>query len=220
MSVTYDDSGLIPAIAQDRLTGEVRMVAFMNAEALALTLSTGLATFFSRSRGKLWVKGESSGNQLEVSAVIADCDADTLLLQVDPVGPSCHTGRRTCFFRRVLQDGSLRDEPTEAQPFLLELERTLEERKSSTAEKSYTKSLFESGAVKIGAKVEEEARELAQALRQESDERVVAEAADVLYHLMVGLRARDLTLRAVIEAMAARTQQSGHEEKAARSPKA
>jgi len=219
MSVTYDDSGLIAAIAQDRLTGEVRMVAFMNAEALALTLSTGLATFFSRSRGKLWVKGETSGNKLEVSAVIADCDADTLLLQVDPVGPSCHTGRRTCFFRRVLADGSLRDEPTEAQPFLAELERTLEERKSSTAEKSYTKSLFESGVAKIGAKVEEEARELAQALRQESDERVVAEAADVLYHLMVGLRARDLTLRAVIEAMAARTHQSGHQEKAARSPK-
>lgn len=216
MSVTYDASGLVPAVAQDRLTGQIRMVAFMNAEALSRTLETGIATFYSRSRGKLWVKGETSGNELKVVSVVADCDADTLLLLVDPVGPSCHTGRTTCFFRRVLPDGSVHDEPSEAAPFLMELEATLVARRSSTAEKSYTKALLEAGAPKIGAKIEEEAAELARALNHESDERVVSEAADVLYHLMVGLCLRGLTLRAVIEALARRTHKSGHQEKAER----
>jgi phosphoribosyl-ATP pyrophosphohydrolase/phosphoribosyl-AMP cyclohydrolase len=216
MSVTFDAAGLIPAIAQDRLTGQVRMVAFMNSEALAQTLATGIATFFSRSRGRLWIKGETSGNRLRVAAIIADCDSDTLLLQVDPEGPSCHTGRATCFFRRVSADGSLIDEPRDAAPFLSELEQTLIERQSSTAERSYTKALLDSGAPKIGAKLEEEAGELARAIQGESDERVLAEASDLLYHLMVGLRLRGLGIRSVIETLAARTHKSGHQEKAER----
>jgi len=212
----FDERGLLPAVAQDHLTGQVRMLAYMNAEALEHTLATGKATFFSRSRGALWTKGETSGNVLEVVSVIADCDADTLLLSVLPVGPSCHTGRPACFFRRVGPGGKLADQPTEAAPFLTELGELLEARKASTAEKSYTKSLLASGPDKIGAKIREEAGELADAIKGESDERVLSEAADLLYHAMVGLTQRGLTLRGVIEVLAKRTHQSGHAEKASR----
>src|SRR5260221_6933324 len=109
----FDERGLIPAIAQDHLTGQVRMLAYMNQEAIELTLASGKATFFSRSRGALWTKGETSGHVLSVLSVIADCDADTLLLSVLPVGPSCHTGRPACFFRQVSAGGKLADQPTE-----------------------------------------------------------------------------------------------------------
>jgi len=191
------------------------MVAWMNEAALDQTLATGLATFFSRSRGKLWVKGETSGNRLRVAEVIADCDADTLLLLVDPEGASCHTGRPTCFFRRVSADGIA--EPTRvALPYLFELEATIAARAASTAEKSYTRSLLDGGAPKIGAKLTEEADELRRALESESEERVASEAADVLYHALVGLRLRGVPLRAVVEKLLARTTQSGHAEKAAR----
>jgi phosphoribosyl-ATP pyrophosphohydrolase/phosphoribosyl-AMP cyclohydrolase len=216
----FDERGLLPAVAQDHLTGQVRMVAYMNAEALEQTLASGKATFFSRSRGALWTKGETSGHVLEVVSVVADCDADTLLLSVLPVGPSCHTGRPTCFFRRVGPGGELSDQPTEAAPFLTELGELLEARKASSAEKSYTKSLLAGGPEKIGAKIREEAGELADAIKGESDERVLSETADLLYHAMVGLTQRGLTLRGVIEVLAKRTAQSGHAEKANRSPRA
>ena len=215
----FDERGLLPAIAQDHLSGQVRMLAYMNQAALEQTLATGKATFFSRSRGTLWTKGETSGHVLSVLSVTADCDADTLLLSVLPVGPSCHTGRPACFFRRVGPAGALSDLPSEAAPFLMELGELLEARKASTAEKSYTKSLLLGGPEKIGAKLREEAAELAVAIKDESDERVLSEAADLLYHAMVGLTQRGLTLRQVIEVLAARTQQSGHQEKAARQPK-
>ncbi len=208
---------MIPAIAQDRMTGEVRMVAWMSEEALRRTLATGRATFFSRSRGVIWEKGETSGNALSVSAVYADCDADTLLLLVDPAGPSCHTGRPTCFFRRIDRDGSLQDTPYEARAFLWELEATVAERATASAAKSYTKSLLDSGPSKIGDKIREEAEELARALASESDERVASEAADVLYHMLVGLRFRGVSLRQVIEVLAGRAGISGHDEKAERS---
>jgi phosphoribosyl-ATP pyrophosphohydrolase/phosphoribosyl-AMP cyclohydrolase len=212
----FDERGLIPAIAQDHLTGQVRMMAYMNQAALEQTLSSGKATFFSRSRGALWVKGETSGNVLQVVSVTADCDADTLLLAVLPVGPSCHTGRPACFFRRVESSGELTDLPREVAPFLSELGELLESRKASSAEKSYTKSLLQGGPEKIGAKIREEAGELAFAISNESDERVLAEASDLLYHAMVGLTQRGLTLRQVIEVLARRTHQSGHAEKASR----
>ena len=213
--ITFDSQGLVTAVAQDRATGEVRMVAWMNEAALEQTLATGLATFFSRSRGKLWVKGETSGHRLRVAEVVADCDADTLLLLVDPEGVSCHTGRPTCFFRRVSAEGI--GEPTGAAlPYLFELEATIAARASSTAEKSYTRSLLDGGAQKIGAKLTEEADELRRAIEAESDERVASEAADVLYHALVGLRLRGVPLRAVVEKLLARTAQSGHAEKAGR----
>ncbi len=212
----FDERGLLPAIAQDHLSGQVRMLAYMNQAALEQTLSTGKATFFSRSRNALWTKGETSGHVLEVVSVVADCDGDTLLLSVRPVGPSCHTGRPACFFRRVDATGALHDQPSEAAPFLTQLGELLEARKASPAEKSYTKSLLESGPEKIGAKLREEAGELADAIKDESDERVLSEAADLLYHAMVGLTQRGLTLRQVIEVLAKRTHQSGHAEKASR----
>jgi phosphoribosyl-ATP pyrophosphohydrolase/phosphoribosyl-AMP cyclohydrolase len=212
----FDERGLIPAIAQDHLSGQVRMLAYMNEAALARTLETGKATFFSRSRGQLWTKGETSGHVLSVVSIVADCDADTLLLSVLPVGPSCHTGRPACFFRRVDGAGALTDLSSEAAPFLTELGELLESRKASTAEKSYTKSLLEAGPDKIGAKIREEAGELADAIKNETDERVLSEASDLLYHALVGLTQRGLTLRQVIEVLAKRTQQSGHAEKSSR----
>ena len=216
MTLKFNEQGLIPAIAQDRFDGQVRMVAWMNREALEHTLATGNATFFSRSRGSLWVKGETSGNLLRVHSVTADCDADTVLLLVEPAGPSCHTGRPSCFFRRVGADGGLVDEAFEVTPFLAELERTIRERQASTAEKSYTRSLLDGGIAKIGAKISEEAGELVAALASESDDRVLSEAADLVFHVLVGLRARGLDLRAVVAQLAARTSQSGHAEKASR----
>ncbi len=216
MTLKLDSNGLIPAIAQDRFDGQVRMVAWMNEEALEKTLATGIATFFSRSRNSLWVKGETSGNVLRVHSVTADCDADTLLLLVEPAGPSCHTGRPACFFQRVGPGGELTEESFETTPFIGELERTIRERQASTAEKSYTKSLLDGGPVKIGSKITEEAGELVQALTSESDDRVLSEASDLLFHVLVGLRARGLDFAQVVQALASRTSQSGHAEKAGR----
>lgn len=220
----WDSAGLIAAVAQDRLTGQVRMVAWMNREALDATLSSGFATFYSRSRGALWRKGESSGHVLRVREVAVDCDGDTLLLLVDPEGPSCHTGRATCFFRRLEQSAAAvpgAPAPQEAAeqdagPFLLYLEEEIQQRAQSTAERSYTKSLLDGGVAKISGKITEEAAELNAALAGETDERVACEAADLVYHVLVGLRARGIEWRQVMEVLAGRAGQSGHAEKASR----
>jgi phosphoribosyl-AMP cyclohydrolase / phosphoribosyl-ATP pyrophosphohydrolase len=213
----WDAQGLIPAVAQDRLTGQVRMLAWMNREALQATLDSGLATFFSRSRGALWRKGETSGHVLRVHEVVADCDADSLVLLVDPEGPSCHTGRATCFFRNIGRaSAGVEPVPEDATPFLLSLEAEIRQRAESTAAKSYTRSLLDKGIEHIGGKITEEAGELSAALRNESDARVTSEAADVVYHVLVGLRARGIEWRSVIEALAARAGRSGHAEKASR----
>ncbi|MDX2055486.1 MAG: bifunctional phosphoribosyl-AMP cyclohydrolase/phosphoribosyl-ATP diphosphatase HisIE [Polyangiaceae bacterium] len=219
VSLKFDAEGLLPAVAQDYLTGQVRMVGFMNREAVEQTLSSGRVTFFSRSKQRLWIKGETSGNFLSVRSIVADCDTDTLLVLVDALGPTCHTGRPSCFFRQLNPDGSLEDLASECVPFLEQLEQTIEARRASTAQKSYTRSLLEAGAVKVSEKLTEEAGELGEALAHESTERVASEAADLLYHLMVGLRLRDVSLRAVIEALDRRTHMSGHAEKASRTPK-
>jgi len=215
-ALNYSSHGLIPVIAQDAETGEIRMMAYADETAIEKTLETGLAHFFSRSRGELWLKGETSGNTLAVRSVWVDCDGDTLIYMVDPAGPSCHTGAETCFFRRLDSDGNLVDGEGESAPTLLRLERTLEARKASEAGKSYTKSLLEQGAPKIDEKLREEAAELGQALRGESDERVASEAGDVMYHLLVGLVLRNVPLRSLLEALSKRFGQSGHEEKASR----
>ena len=217
--VQFDEHGLVVAVAQDRLTGQVRMVAWMNREALERTLSTARATFYSRSRGRLWEKGETSGHRLDVIEVHADCDGDTLLLLVDPAGPSCHTGRPACFFRRIDAQGKLFEEAVEAAPFLQALEGVISARQASTSDKSYTRSLLDGGAERIAAKLREEAAELGEALATESPERVASEAGDVLYHLLVGLRLRGVAVRDVLAALAARSGTSGHAEKAARTPR-
>src|SRR5512132_689108 len=216
MDLAFGESGLLPSVVQDRLTGQVRMVGYMSRESLAATLRTGRATFFSRSRNELWEKGQSSGNTLRVVSLHADCDADTILVLAEPTGPTCHTGTPSCFFRRIGEDGALVDEARSATTFLEELEREIEARKQSVGARSYTRHLLDGGAERIGAKIREEADELARALESESDERVASEAADVLYHAMVGLASRGVALRDVIAKLAARAGTSGHEEKARR----
>jgi len=214
--MNFDEHGLIPVVAQDHLTGQVRMVAFATDQAVKLTLETKRATFWSRSRGELWEKGQSSGNTLHVVSLHADCDADTILVLVDPTGPTCHTGTPSCFFRSVGAGGALTDEARDATTFLETLEREIEARKQSVGSKSYTRHLLDGGAERIGNKIREEADELARAIESESDERVASEAADVLYHAMVGLASRGVSLRDVLDRLAARAGTSGHEEKARR----
>jgi phosphoribosyl-ATP pyrophosphohydrolase/phosphoribosyl-AMP cyclohydrolase len=184
--IAYDERGLVPCVVQDWNSGEVLTVAYMNAEALARTRETGEMHFFSRSRGELWHKGETSGNTQALRAIRYDCDADTLLALVEPAGPACHTGERTCFFRGEL-------EPAAPHETLAALERVLEQRARDRPAGSYTVELL-SDPPRIGEKVREEADEVARAAESESDERVAEEAADVLYHLAVLLRSRGLDL--------------------------
>lgn len=210
-----DAAGLVTVVAQDRLTGEVRMVAHANEEAVQKTLETGAAHFFSRSRGALWKKGETSGHVMRVHEVWVDCDADALLYLVDPEGPTCHTGAANCFLTQAGEGVS----SGRAAPLFTRLEEALAERRTRTGEKSYTRSLLDAGAPKIGAKLREEADELARAIESESADRVASEAADVLYHALVGLLSRDVPLRAVEAELARRFGVSGHDEKASRPKK-
>jgi phosphoribosyl-ATP pyrophosphohydrolase/phosphoribosyl-AMP cyclohydrolase len=184
--IAYDDRGLVPVIAQDATTGEVLMLAYANAEAVERTRATGELHLYSRSRDELWHKGATSGNVMTVKAIRYDCDGDTLLALVDPAGPACHTGERTCFHRGDFQPAT----PHEALPAL---ERTLELRKADPPAGSYTAELL-ANPPQIGEKIEEEAEEVVRAAREESDERVAEEAADLLYHLTVLLASRDLAL--------------------------
>jgi phosphoribosyl-ATP pyrophosphohydrolase/phosphoribosyl-AMP cyclohydrolase len=185
--VNFDERGLVPCIVQDWSSGEVLTLAYMNARSLALTQETGETHFFSRSRGQLWHKGETSGNVQRVRAMRYDCDADAVLALVEPVGPACHTGERTCF-----HNGDT-DPPRAPFEVLPELERTIASRRDATPEHSYTATLL-ADPDHIGEKVQEEAEEVARAAREESDDRVANEAADVLYHLSVLLASRSLTL--------------------------
>jgi phosphoribosyl-ATP pyrophosphohydrolase/phosphoribosyl-AMP cyclohydrolase len=183
--IAFDERGLVPCIAQDWRSGEVLTLAYMNAEALERTRATGELHFFSRSRQELWHKGATSGNTMAVKAIRYDCDGDALLVLVEPAGAACHTGERTCFHR-----GELVAAPHEVLPGL---ERTISDRASAAPEGSYTATLL-GHPERIGAKVQEEAEEVVRAAREESDERVAEEAADVLYHLAVLLRSRSLGL--------------------------
>jgi phosphoribosyl-ATP pyrophosphohydrolase/phosphoribosyl-AMP cyclohydrolase len=184
--IAFDQRGLVPCIVQDWRTGEVLTLAYMNAEALERTRETGEIHFFSRSRQQLWRKGETSGNTQTVKAIRYDCDADALLALVEPTGPACHTGERSCFHRGELTPGA----PHESLPTL---ERTIAERAATRPEGSYTARLLNDPGY-AGAKVQEEAEEVVRAAREESDERVAEEAADVIYHLAVLLRGRGLSL--------------------------
>jgi phosphoribosyl-ATP pyrophosphohydrolase/phosphoribosyl-AMP cyclohydrolase len=216
----YDERGLLTVVAQDRLTGELRMLAHANREALQATLDTGEAHFFSRSRNALWRKGESSGHVLRVSEVWTDCDGDAVLYLVDPAGPTCHTGRATCFFRAIGEDGAIADDAVRhGMSALPRLEAELQARKVSSTAQSYTRKLLDGGPEAINAKITEEAGELAQAIAGETDERVASEAADLIYHLMVGLLQRGVPMRAVEAELARRFGVSGLAEKAARRPK-
>jgi phosphoribosyl-AMP cyclohydrolase / phosphoribosyl-ATP pyrophosphohydrolase len=185
-SLTFDERGLVPCVIQDWRTGEVLTLAYMNEEALRLSRQTGELHLYSRSRNELWHKGATSGNTQAVKALRVDCDQDAVLALVEPAGPACHTGERTCFFSGDVEP----PQPYEALPGL---ERTLDERVANPTEGSYTAQLLANPPF-IGEKVQEEAEEVARAAREESDERVAEEAADVLYHLTVLLKSRGLRL--------------------------
>jgi phosphoribosyl-ATP pyrophosphohydrolase/phosphoribosyl-AMP cyclohydrolase len=191
--------GLLPAVVQDARTGAVLMLAWMNREALARTLETGQTWFWSRSRQTLWHKGETSGHTQRVVDVRIDCDGDAIIAQVVPNGPACHTGRPSCFYRTA--DGQ---ERPALGPVLSRLEAVIDERRRTMPEKSYTASLLRGGVEAIGAKVTEEAGEVVRAARGESDARVAAEAADVLYHLLVLLATRGVPLTRVLDVLATR----------------
>jgi phosphoribosyl-AMP cyclohydrolase / phosphoribosyl-ATP pyrophosphohydrolase len=184
--IAFDERGLVPCIVQDWRTGEVLTLAYMNAESLRLTRESGEMHFFSRSRLKLWHKGATSGNTQAVRAIRYDCDGDALVVLVEPSGPACHTGERTCFHRGDLEPGA----PYETLP---SLERTIASRALERPSGSYTTTLLEDPDL-AGAKVQEEAEEVVRAVREESDERIAQEAADVLYHLAVLMRGRGLSL--------------------------
>ena len=182
--IAFDDRGLVPCIVQDWRTGEVLTLAYMNEEALERTRASGETWFYSRSRQALWHKGETSGNVQYVRSLRYDCDSDSLLALVEPAGPACHTGERTCFHR-----GDLAPAPHEALPAL---ERTIAERRVAVPAGSYTAELL-ADSPRIADKLREEAEEVTRAAASESDARVGEEAADVLYHLAVLLASRGLT---------------------------
>jgi phosphoribosyl-ATP pyrophosphohydrolase/phosphoribosyl-AMP cyclohydrolase len=195
LDLTFDDRGLIPAVVQDAATGEVLMVAWMNEEALRLTQETGQTHFWSRSRQELWHKGATSGNVMNVREIRVDCDADTLLVLADPAGPACHTGERSCFYRQLGAPSA--DVGFRAARILDELFAVILDRQTSRPAGSYTAYLLDAGEDEILKKVGEEAMEVILAAKGQGDGRLVAEMADLIYHLLVLLAARGLSLEVV-----------------------
>jgi phosphoribosyl-AMP cyclohydrolase / phosphoribosyl-ATP pyrophosphohydrolase len=192
------EQGLLPAIVQDHVSGAVLMLGYMNREALAATQASGRVTFFSRSKQRLWTKGETSGNFLEVHAIATDCDGDALLILAHPLGPACHRGTLTCFGEGAPQAAA------QAYGYLGVLSRTIRERIAARPHGSYTAQLLEEGPRRIAQKVGEEGLELALASVAQSDEEVIAEAADLFYHVVLLLEAKGLSLARVADELAAR----------------
>jgi phosphoribosyl-ATP pyrophosphohydrolase/phosphoribosyl-AMP cyclohydrolase len=207
--VRFGADGLVPVVTQESRSGDVLMVAFANRDALDRTLATGLAHYYSRSRGVLWQKGETSGHVQHVVEVRLDCDGDTLLYRVEQTGPACHTGARTCFStvlsgeagKRGSGDGPLEDP---GGHLLSRLARTIAQRDSERPKGSYTAELLAGGVGKASQKVGEEAVEVVVAANSEDDERLASEAADLLYHLLVLLQARGVPLDAVLQELESR----------------
>ena len=220
IAVQFGRDGLIPVVVQDHLTGEIRMFAFATIEAVRATLETGRATFWSRSRNELWEKGPTSGNSLDVRRVLVDCDADCLVYSAEPLGATCHTGAPSCFFQTLEPSGRVHQHGATPQTLLARLEAQLEARKGEHGGEELHEEALRRRARGIGAKLREEADELARAVAAESDERVVSEAADVVYHLLVALRSRDVSWRDVLRVLESRSGVSGHEEKLSRLEKA
>ncbi len=191
----FDEKGLIPAVAQDYISGRILMLAYMNEESLKLTLETGKATFFSRSRQSLWVKGEHSGNILWVKEVLVDCDEDALIIKVDPAGPACHTGEKTCFYRKMEKDGSLTEQKNETVSLsvLKDVYDVIVDRKANPKEGSYTNYLFTKGIDKQLKKIGEESAEIIIAAKNPDISELEYESCDFLYHLMVVMVERGLT---------------------------
>jgi phosphoribosyl-ATP pyrophosphohydrolase/phosphoribosyl-AMP cyclohydrolase len=190
--------GLLPAVIQDADTGAVLMLGYMNREALAATLATRRVTFWSRSKQRLWTKGETSGHFLEFTDVAADCDRDTLLILARPLGPACHTGSTTCWGADAPRSVA------QSVAFLGRLERVITERMADQPAGSYTAKLLAGGARRVAQKVGEEGVELALASLVQADAEVIGEAADLLYHTMLLLKARNLSLSQVVDELEAR----------------
>lgn len=192
IDLRFNENGLIPAIVQDADNLRVLMLGYMNSEAIAKTLESGLVTFFSRSRNTLWTKGETSGNTLKLTEIRYDCDKDALLITATPHGPTCHTGNTSCFYR---------DKPAPAAKgeFLFKLEKLLADRKEKMPEDSYTTSLFRKGIDKIAQKVGEEAVETVIASKNNNKVEFIYEASDLLFHLMVLLTEKGYTIQELID---------------------
>lgn len=222
VDLNWDERGLLPAVVQDADTGALLMLAWMNRRALDETRSSGQAHFYSRSRKTLWKKGETSGNTLAVRDIRVDCDLDAILVIAEPAGPTCHTGATSCFFRPLSNRAELAwsedDGPDgPAASIVPRLERVLIARRdSSISERSYTRSLLDRGFPKILAKIAEEHRELADELPTGDVSNVIHETADLLFHVMVGLVAREIPMDDVWRELGRRFGVSGHVEKASR----
>jgi len=218
--VAFDAQGLVPVIAQEAATGQVRMFAWANREALEKTLATKQAHFFSRSRGELWRKGEESGNTLAVRQVRIDCDGDVVLYSVDPAGPSCHTGATSCFYRaHDGESGGIKIDDGPPDPPAVIIARVAEvirKRRIERPEKSYVVSLLDRGLGKINSKISEEAGELVEALPQADVKHTAHEAADLIFHVLVGLEAAGIPADQVFAELGRRFGVSGIDEKASR----
>ena len=197
MKVDYSKyaDGLVPAVIQHWQDGRVLMVGFMNEAALDETRQSGHVTFFSRSKQRLWTKGESSGHFLELKDILVDCDQDTLLIKANPIGPTCHTGADTCF------NESHKENPAE---FLFHLEKVIADRKENPSENSYTSSLFSKGINKVAQKVGEEAVELVIESKDDNRDLFLGEAADLMFHYIVLLQAKGYSLHDVVEVLKGR----------------
>lgn len=209
--IRFDHQGLVPAIVQDWRDGTVLMVGFMNREALAKTLETKSVHFWSRSKQRLWEKGETSGNRLTLKEVFLDCDQDTVLVKADPSGPTCHTGARACFFTRLDADGQSDPMRTDdAHGALLEsIARTVQNRRRSPKTGSYVSSLFEGGQDRILKKIAEEAGEVLLASKNGKHDEITHEVADLLFHTLVLLGYHEIGLQDVYQELARRFGRSG-----------
>jgi len=219
MNIDWNKNPLIPAIAQDHETSEVLMLAYMNEEAYNLTLNTGYAHYFSRSKQRIWKKGESSNHTQEVKDILLDCDADTVILKIKQNGVACHTGTKSCFFTSVIQDKIILEQEvnTDAIYGVVDtLYHTILERKNASKEsKSWTKKLLDDKALML-SKIREEADEVCVAIDEENDEQVIYESADLLYHTLVGLGYRDISPDRVKQELGRRFGMSGIKEKESR----
>ena len=219
MKINWQKNPLIPAVAQDHETGEVLMLAYMNEEAYNLTLSTRYAHYFSRSKQRIWKKGESSNHTQEVKDILLDCDADTVVLKIKQNGVACHTGRRSCFFTSVVQGQEIIAQEVDTKSIygaVDTLYHTIQERKTASDEqKSWTKKLLDDKELML-SKIKEEADEVCVAIDRESDAQVIYESADLLYHTLVGMVSRDISPDQVKQEIARRFGMSGIVEKDSR----
>jgi phosphoribosyl-ATP pyrophosphohydrolase/phosphoribosyl-AMP cyclohydrolase len=214
--IDWQKNPLLPAIAQDATSGDVLMLAYMDKEALELTLSTGFAHYFSRSKQRLWKKGETSGHTQEIHDVLLDCDEDTILLKITQEGAACHTGRSSCFFQSIKEDKIVSDvvvDTTQTYSIIDRVFHTIESRKNSDPKSSYVAKLFSKGDTAILKKVIEEAGELLLAVKDRDEEEVIYEATDLLFHTLVTLSYMNISPDRIKQELARREGLSGIEEK-------